>query len=63
MSELVDIDDLVTLAQWAELAGLKRQTMDAHRLRGRLPAPFGYVGKSPVWLRPDVDAWLANRSS
>jgi hypothetical protein len=57
-SASVVLAELVTLAQWATLAGLKRQTMDAYRLRGRLPLPIGYVGNSPVWLRSlQVDPW------
>lgn len=52
--------DLVSVQEIAERAGVKPDTV--HKWRARhddFPVPFGEVaGSVPVWLWPDVKAWL-----
>jgi len=52
---------LLTIEQVAELAGLRRETIDRYRVRAVMPEPVATVAGSPVWSRPVIDWWLATR--
>jgi len=47
----------VGLAEIAERLGVARQTVDAWRTRGRLPAPRWTVGGRPAWAWCDIETW------
>lgn len=53
--------DLLDLADFAKLAGVKRQTMHTYRHRGLLPEPERLFGRNPVWRREVCEAWIAQR--
>lgn len=54
---VVRIEDLVGLAEIAELVGVGRNTVDQWRRRGILPDPLTTVSGNPVWARQDIEAW------
>lgn len=54
--------DMLTITDVAERVGVKRQTIDAYRLRGLMPEPDGYLGKSPWWRAKTIDRWNATRN-
>lgn len=66
-------DDFLTLADVADLLGMKTQTISfyrAHSKPGRryanhpFPAPSRLVGRSPIWMRDrteELKAWDAAR--
>jgi predicted DNA-binding transcriptional regulator AlpA len=49
--------ELVGIPEVAELLGVKRETVDKWRRRGRLPEPGWVVGGSPVWEAGEIRAW------
>lgn len=60
---LVDLNDLLDVKQVSELTGLSLFTVrEWPRLRDR-PQPVRRFGTAPVWLRQDVEAWMANLPS
>lgn len=61
-SDLVDTDDL------AALLGTKPSTVrvmraqpERHRRIDGLPEPLRLVSGAPVWLRVDIERWLAKK--
>jgi predicted DNA-binding transcriptional regulator AlpA len=54
-------DRYVDMRQIAELAGVKVQTIRKYRCRGLLPEPDAVFGRTPIWLRTTVEAWLLTR--
>lgn len=53
--------DQLTTAEVAELAGISPASVHRYRLRGAVPEPDGYVGRTPWWKRETIDEWLATR--
>lgn len=53
--------DYIDIPGFAELAGVKVETLRTFRHRGILPEPAFFAGQSPVWARADVDEWLKTR--
>jgi predicted DNA-binding transcriptional regulator AlpA len=51
----------IGLREIAELGGFKREYVDTLRHRGRLPEPRWIVSGSPVWLKTDIEEWIAGR--
>lgn len=45
----------------AALLGVKPQTVRDYAYRGDMPEPDRHFGRSPVWTRETVDAWIASR--
>jgi hypothetical protein len=45
----------------AELAGVKPASIHRQRLRGTVPEPDGYLGRTPWWYRRTIERWLATR--
>ncbi len=53
--------DQLTWAEVAEMARLPVQTLRTYRLRGALPEPDGYLGRTPWWYRATIAHWLQVR--
>lgn len=53
--------DQLTTGEVAALVGIRPDSVRRYRLRGVFPDPDGYVGRTPWWRRPTVEAWLASR--
>lgn len=54
--------DRLTTAEAAGLADIKPASLRRARARGTFPAPDGYAGRSPYWLRSTVEHHLARPS-
>ena len=65
MTTPVDLNDLLETEQAAKLLGIKKNTLEIWRHRGKGP-PFVKLGTSPQapvrYLRSAVMAWLAQQS-
>jgi len=51
----------LTTTDVANMAGVTDQAIRRHRIRGTIPEPDGYVGRTPFWFLPTIEEWLANR--
>lgn len=49
--------DLVGTEEIADMLRVERRTVNVWKQRGRLPDPFATISGTPIWLRPDVEAW------
>ncbi len=58
---MADLDDLLDTSDVAELVGVKVPTIRTYLHRGDMPKPDRVIGRSPVWRRETIDAWLAER--
>jgi predicted DNA-binding transcriptional regulator AlpA len=45
----------------AQEVGLKQETLKKYRLRGAMPKPDRYFGKTPVWSRETITQWHESR--
>jgi predicted DNA-binding transcriptional regulator AlpA len=52
---------LMTVGDVARVAGVSKATIDSYRSRGSLPPPQVVRGRTPLWARPIISHWLANR--
>ena len=52
---------MLTVADVAEMAHVSKATIDSYRSRGSLPEPQVQRGRTPLWSRPVIQRWLANR--
>lgn len=55
------IPGYLTSADIAERLGVKIETVRQYKLRGDLPPPDDYVGRSPVWKDETIQAWERER--
>lgn len=56
----VDPADLVSVAEVADAAGVSRSLASRWLQRDeRFPAPVAHLALGPIWLWPEVRAWLA----
>jgi excisionase family DNA binding protein len=55
------LDELLSTAEAAALAGVAVRTWSAWVSRGRAPAPAARLGEAPGWRREDVEQWMARR--
>lgn len=55
------MDGYLTTDQLAERLGIKRTTVHRYRVRGDIPEPDEYVGRTPLWSAEHIDAWLKER--
>jgi excisionase family DNA binding protein len=55
------LDDLLTSHEAAQLVGVAPDTWRSWVHRGRAPAAVTTVAGSPLWLRADVEQWMARR--
>jgi hypothetical protein len=52
---------MLTLGDVAETARVSKATIDSYRHRGQLPPPQLVIGRTPLWARPVIAHWLAER--
>jgi len=59
------LEDYLSAAQCAELAGIEPDTFTSYVSRGQngAPAPAGRVAGRRVWVRADIEAWIAERKA
>ena len=59
-------DELLTTDQVAALLGIKRNTLEVHRVTGKSPIPFiklGTAKQAPVrYRRSEVETWMQERT-
>jgi predicted DNA-binding transcriptional regulator AlpA len=60
---LVGIDGYLTSADLAKLLGIKQTSVHRYRVRGDIPQPDEYVGRTPLWKQETIDQWVENRPS
>jgi predicted DNA-binding transcriptional regulator AlpA len=53
--------DTLTTKQVATLAGIQASTVRAYHSRHQMPAPAGYLGRTPYWDRAAIETWTATR--
>lgn len=53
--------DVLTLDQVADELGIARASAARYRGRGDIPDHDAMVGRTPVWFRPTVDAFVLER--
>jgi predicted DNA-binding transcriptional regulator AlpA len=53
--------DTLTTEQVATLVGIQASTVRAYHSRHQMPAPAGYLGRTPYWDRAAIDKWAAER--
>ena len=53
---------IVTAEQAADHAGITIRTFHNYHQTGRAPRPDGWIGRTPIWLKSTIDAWLQDRS-
>lgn len=57
----IDGQEYMDRAELATYLGVVQDTVSAWASRGTMPKPVRYVGRSPLWLVSEIDAWNANR--
>lgn len=55
------MDGYLTADEFAQRLGVKRASVHRYRVRGDIPAPDRYVGRTPLWAEASVEAWLRQR--
>ena len=55
--------DTLTTEQVATLAGIQASTVRAYHSRHQMPAPAGYLGRTPYWDRAAIETWAASAES
>lgn len=58
-----ELTELLTTREVCALANIKPATWRAYAARGQAPAPTLYRERTPLWAKPDIDQWLANRTN
>jgi predicted DNA-binding transcriptional regulator AlpA len=61
MKRKVDPADLLGAAEVAELLGVAPKTISSYLARGLMPKPVRRLRSGPVWVRADIEAWVAER--
>ena len=57
------MDDRLTSAQAAEVAGLAASSWRVYVSRGDAPAPDGMIdGRTPYWLRSTIETYLEKKA-
>lgn len=52
---------LLTTADVAAMLGVTPATVSSYTARGVIPAPDGYLGRTPWWKRRTIEKWQASR--
>lgn len=55
------MDGYLTTEQLAARLGVKRQTVHKYRVRGDIPPPDQYAGRTPLWSAANVEKWAEQR--
>lgn len=53
----VAVEELVGLAEIAEMFGVERQYVFRWAKRGDFPEPVARLRMGPIWRRPDIEDW------
>lgn len=53
--------DMLTMAEAAVIADMPYDSFRRYRVRGVVPEPDGYVGRTPWWRRETIEKWAAVR--
>ena len=53
--------DYLDMQGAADLLGVKYETVQMYRHRGRIPEPDAVFGRAPVWKRRTLERWDADR--
>ena len=61
--ERTSIHRLVATKGFAQMVGVKPDTISRYGALGILPAPIAYVGNIPLWTRSQVKAWIKDHPS
>lgn len=54
-------DDLLTMAEVADLIGVTLLSVQRYRQRGIMPQPDAQYGRTRTWKRSTIEAWDATR--
>lgn len=54
--------DVLGLAEVADLLGVSKQQVNSWMRESRFPEPAQRVRATPLWLRPDIEAWAAKHN-
>src|SRR4029453_4419302 len=60
---IIGPEDLVGSAEAAEIAGMNQSTFQVYSGSGRTPEPFVRLRCGSIWLREEITAWAAERTS
>jgi hypothetical protein len=55
------MNDWIDASEVANRLNLKKDTVKKYRLRGVLPEPDRFFGRTPVWDPQTIDHWESNR--
>lgn len=55
------MEGFLTADQLAARLGIQRASVHRYRVRGDIPEPDEYVGRTPLWKTTSIDAWLSGR--
>lgn len=55
--------DLLDVAQVAQAIQVKPETVRYYHKMKRMPSADMYFGRSPVWKKETIDAWVAQRQN
>lgn len=58
---MTDTTALLDVDAVAEVLQVKPATVRAYHKRKQMPKADLYFGRSPVWQRQTIDAWMSNR--
>jgi predicted DNA-binding transcriptional regulator AlpA len=58
---VIDGEEYVDRAELATYLDVEPDTISSWTSRGTMPQPARYVGRSPLWLLSEIDAWNAER--
>lgn len=59
--ETIDVSELVSMPEIAEIIGVKVTAVRSYRSRRILPEPLVVLGVGPIWRRSDIIDWQASR--
>ena len=51
------MDGYLTSDQLAARLGIKRPSIHRYRVRGDIPPPDEYVGRTPLWAVASIETW------
>jgi predicted DNA-binding transcriptional regulator AlpA len=55
------MDGYLTSAELASRIGIKPSSVYRYRMRGDIPAPDEYAGRTPLWREKTITDWEAQR--
>lgn len=55
------MDGYLTSDELAGRLGIQKSSVYRYRVRGDIPQPDQYVGRTPLWSTARIDAWIKER--